>query len=100
MVEYWSAIHIVVQDRHSFVFVYRLKLSKEVELLTLLLQFQITVRPHMTCALILSLLLKFFTVRLSVTIIKSFQPRSHPKVINKERMLINVLKHTELTTIA
>ena len=54
----------------------------------------------MTVSYILAFLVQeFFLARLFITVIVSFQSTGHAKVVDEERMLVDVLKDTELALV-
>ena len=96
MVENWSVIHFILQTSQSFIRL-SVNLPQQVKPLTWSHNKQLAVGAHMAGPSVLCSLLEHLMRRCLMAIIKPSQLRCHPKEIDEERMLIDVVINTELS---
>jgi hypothetical protein len=110
MVEDWRVVHFVLQNCDSLVLL-RIDLAQELQSLSVLqakfwlcwvelgraFHYEITMGAHMARPLVLLLVLEDALCRRFVVIVVSLQSRCHAEIIHEERVLVYVLKDTELS---
>ena len=96
MVENGRVIHLVLENSLAFVLL-EVHLAKQVDLLVASLQNNLTVGPDMTRANVFSRLFEYFLVWLFVRVVVSLDPARHAKVVEEERLLVDMLEDLELT---
>jgi len=97
VIKNWRIVHIVFKHGESFVSLL-VNLTEKVELLEPLLEHEFSIRSYVAIGHILMLLIQeLFLCWLFITVVIAFQTTSHSEVIDKKRMLIDVLEDAELS---